>query len=101
MNKVPKTHLITLRITESTREAIQKSQRDYISRDGVPYNFTEVARYLLNAGLHKEGKLRHSPTLDGHGARTLEMRTALIDHSRTQAQRQLKRLDDQTSRQKH
>jgi hypothetical protein len=88
MKKVHKSHLITVRLTPSTHDAIQKSQREYSSRDGAPYSLNEVARFMLNAGLHSQGQLTDTPALDGRGAKSL----AHFQKSQQKAQKQVRRL---------
>jgi len=100
MKKAQKTDLITLRISKLTRKAIKDSQRDYTLRDRTHYTFTEVSRYLLNAGLYSEGKLRDLPALDGRGARSrlsLQSELQSLHKTQLQVQRQLKQLDTRAS----
>jgi len=100
MKKAQKKHLITLRVTGITHNAIQKSRKDHILRDGAPYTFNEVARYLLNTGLYTEGKLPHIPILDGRGAHSklsLQSELEAIRKREAQAQRHLKQLTARTS----
>ena len=66
-----KMEIIHLRIRPETRIALKRSQREFITRDQVPYNLNEVTRYFLNTGLFSEGKLRAVPKLDGDGSTQL------------------------------
>jgi hypothetical protein len=60
--------VIHFRVKPETLKALKQTQHEFIQRDRVPYNFNEVARYFLNEGLYRQGRLQTVPKLDGDGS---------------------------------